>query len=294
MKRKLKINKKNKNSLTIFVSALVVGVILGGLVFTSELVNKPQDIRSRADEIVTCTAVQQVNRLYVRQTYNNGKNWGDWQGPNSAVTAGNGLINSFSAWLSGNGVTRQQAVRGNDLLVRSLDRSGRWSNWTTVNSDIPPAGTGTITSFSSHFFNHPGDLNGKVRQYAVKGGKLYVRTSTSEPATEPIIFGNWSGPNSAVDRVGEGVLTGFSSYEGFQTGSYENKQYAVKGGELWVRTSKDNKQWSAWTGPNSAADTAGRSGKLLHFATFVEGLELKQYAVKEEWDPACDPTAERL
>jgi hypothetical protein len=230
---------------------------------------------------------QQVAYLYVRTTSNNGETWNDWEGPNYAVTAGSGLITGFSAWTDVFAVTKQHAVRGGELWVRSLDRLGRWSDWTQTSDELYNRGTGSLTSFSSHFFNFPApNVNGKVRQYAVKGGQLWVRTSTSDVTREPIVFNEWAGPNGAVDGVGKGVLTGFSSYEGFQTGRYENKQYAVKGGQLFVRTSSDNVRWSEWSEPNPAADSAG-PGTLTHFATIIEVSELKQYAVKESTIEVC-------
>jgi hypothetical protein len=280
---------QRKLKMQFIAPALAMIITLAGVGVATQLSQRSQDVRSDASMGNSgggCN-IQQVGHLFVRTSSNNGKNWDSWKGPNEAVTAGTGLITGFSAWTDALSVNKQYAVRGGQLWIRTLDRAGNWSGWTQIPANIVNKGSGALTSFSSHFFNHPlPAVNGKVRQYAVKGGELWVRTSTSEAGREPTTWTEWAGPNKVMDGIGRGTLTGFSSYEGFGGGKYENKQYAVKGGELWVRTSADNVSWTAWQGPNRAADPAG-SGTLKSFAAIVEPTGIKQYAVKESTIEVC-------
>ncbi len=239
---------------------------------------------------VSCT-IEKDAALFVRSTSQNGTVWGEWSGPNAAVTAGSGTLSSFTAWTDAVSTTRQEVVRGGKLLTRSLGRTGGWSDWKESPFSTQLEASSPLTSVSTHFFNSP-TLNGSVRQYAVTAGQLYVRNAESEAGREPIVWSNWAGPNTAVNGVGSGTLTGFSSYESYLGGAFVNKQYAVIGGQLFVRSTTNNANWSAWDGPNPAADLAGKDvmpgAQLLSFATFQEGTELKQYVIKEIKREVCN------
>jgi uncharacterized repeat protein (TIGR01451 family) len=144
-----------------------------------------------------------------------------------------------------------------------------WTSWLNVTEAIPDnTSSGYITSFSSH--TRP---DKSIKQYVVRDGKLYVRTSDTN-------LNNWTGligPDSAIDGVGSGTLTSFSAF--ITPGTNLIQQHATKGGRIWSRTSPDDRNWSAWE--DHTANVAGiGSGAVRSFTAFImpDG-SIKQYLV---------------
>ena len=144
-----------------------------------------------------------------------------------------------------------------------------WVSWLNISEAAVISGnTGYLTSFTT--WNQP---DGSIKQYAVKGGKLYVRTSDAAGT-------NWSAliENSAVDRTGTGTLTSFSTAK-LRNNTYE--QHAVKGGVIWRRTSPDNSNWGdPWVDHTSFVSAHG-TGVITSFSQFIQpdGI-LKQFYVR--------------
>lgn len=133
-----------------------------------------------------------------------------------------------------------------------------WTTWLNVTEAVPDnTSSGYITSFSSH--TRP---DNSIKQYVVRDGKLYVRTSDTN-------LGNWTGligPNTAVDGVGSGTLTSFSAF--ITPGTNLIQQHATKGGKIWSRTSPDDSNWSAWE--DHTANVAGvGTGAVRSFTAFI-------------------------
>ena len=144
-----------------------------------------------------------------------------------------------------------------------------WTAWLNVTEAIPDnTSSGYITSFSSH--TRP---DNSIKQYVVRDGKLYVRTSDAN-------LGNWSGligPNTAMDGSGTGTLTSFSAF--ITPGTNKIQQHAAKGGKIWSRTSTDDVSWTAWE--DHTANVAGvGTGAVRSFTAFImpDG-SIKQYLI---------------
>jgi hypothetical protein len=184
----------------------------------------------------------------------------------------------------------QYAVKGGELWVRAGGLNRNWSGWAGPNPAVNSVGAGTLTSFSavSDTVSMASSRKIVVKQYAVKGGELFVRSMTKETG--------WTGwsvqPNRAADTAGSGLLTGFSMNVEPATVAAPNgllKQYAVKGGELWVRTSVNGAQWSGWDGPNPAVASVG--GKLISFDAARDVTSrniMNQYATVEREVQVCN------
>lgn len=192
-------------------------------------------------------------------------NWTEWLDSTEAVVAisQHGVLTGFDKFQPVYpGIdAKQYAVVGGKLFVRTSPQTGpdneSWTPWVGPNPVMNDIGSGELTHFSQNSY-----LDGNVpslKQYAVKGGQLWERSKKGNEN-----WSLWNGDSGVMPGVGNGILTGFSQYT-MPDGT--NKQYLVKGGELWVRVF-ENGQWQEWVGPNSAP-TAG-TGTLTSFVSVVQ------------------------
>ncbi|PIR59906.1 MAG: hypothetical protein COU68_03260 [Candidatus Pacebacteria bacterium CG10_big_fil_rev_8_21_14_0_10_45_6] len=197
---------------------------------------------------------------------------------NVAFTPGQSISNTYTCDADCTDTNQCTGVNSNFICYRPDAGNGvdQWTpNWFDSSVAIPAnVGAGLATSFDALILP-----DNTVKQYLVRGGELFVRTATIDTATkEAVGWTSWVGPNTAVTaETGTGTLTSFAGYVQ-KDGAI--KQYAVKGGELWVRTSTDNINWTLWDGPNVAANGFG-SGEFTSFSAYVQpDGATKQFFIK--------------
>ncbi|NCN06690.1 MAG: hypothetical protein GW946_02495 [Candidatus Pacebacteria bacterium] len=114
------------------------------------------------------------------------QDWSTWEDHTINVqSVGSGEITSFSVFIQPDGVLKQYYIRGGELWVRTQSPQGDWGEWTGSNADFDTVGSGDFTSFSGL-----SQRDGSIKQFGVRGGKIYVRDNAGgicRPAQNPTV-----------------------------------------------------------------------------------------------------------
>jgi hypothetical protein len=142
---------------------------------------------------------------------------------------------------------------------------GGWTSWLNSTGAVS-VGSGAITGFATANFN-----NTELKQYAVRGGQLWVRTYTERTG-----YSSWNDSTGAISGTG---ITNLVSFSGYVQANGNTKQYAVGDNKLFTRE-QINGTWTAWNDTTGATTGTG-TGTLTGFDNYVQanGNE-KQAAVR--------------
>ncbi len=152
-----------------------------------------------------------------------------------------------------------------------------WTPWLDSQDAIPSSvGSGLVTSFVG--FTRP---DGSIRQFLVRGGELFARTSTA-----PGVWDNWQ-KNDALNGVGSGTLTSLTAFVVPETGGATGtiRQHAVIGGKVWTREGRNGgTQWDPeWKDASSNFQGVGAdTGVITGYSAYVmpDGKSVKQHLVR--------------
>lgn len=152
-----------------------------------------------------------------------------------------------------------------------------WTPWLDSQDAIPSSvGSGLVTSFVG--FTRP---DGSIRQFLVRGGELFARTSTA-----PGVWDNWQ-KNDALNGVGSGTLTSLTAFVVPETGGATGtiRQHAVIGGKVWTREGRNGgTQWDPeWKDASSNFQGVGAdTGVITGYSAYVmpDGKSIKQHLVR--------------
>jgi hypothetical protein len=142
---------------------------------------------------------------------------------------------------------------------------GGWTSWLNSTGAVS-VGSGAITGFATANFN-----NTELKQYAVRGGQLWVRTYTERTG-----YSSWNDSTGAISGTG---ITNLVNFSGYVQANGNTKQYAVGDNKLFTRE-QINGTWTAWNDTTGATTGTG-TGTLTGFDNYVQanGNE-KQAAVR--------------
>jgi len=199
-----------------------------------------------------------------------------------AFTPGNPISSTYACNADCTSDSQCSAVDSKQICYRPTPGVGAdaWTVWLDSSEAVSASvGSGQATSFDA--FIQP---DGSIKQYVVKGGKLYVRIGTVDATTNTVTnWTAWDGPNPALSgATGAGTLTSFAAFA-LPNDPSTVRQHAVKGGQIWYRDGINNADWTAWADvtSNITGDSSAGTGTITSFASYVmSNNSVKQYLVR--------------
>lgn len=222
-------------------------------------------------------------------------NWNSWEDIshlfNGVNQVGVGEITGYDVEVYQDGRYRMFLTRGGEVhRITSLEGGG-WSAWENITSVFAPTGTAPVTSFTSALY-----ADGLLRQFVVRGGRVYRRTQESVDATRmrrigaralPVVqesWSSWSDITSLFANVGDTTKPIVSFHSALYVDG-KLRQFVGRGGETWRRTEPN---WETWENITSLFDPAGR-----HADTRVHAPIYKR-AMVIEYNPVMTTQGYRL
>ncbi|OGJ37395.1 MAG: hypothetical protein A3A82_02720 [Candidatus Pacebacteria bacterium RIFCSPLOWO2_01_FULL_47_12] len=171
------------------------------------------------------------------------------------------------------------AINANFICYRPNAGNGTdaWTAWVDSTEAIPSSiGAGTATGFVA--FTRP---DNSIRQFLVRGGKLFARTLTES--------GGWEAwlENDALNGIGSGTITSLSAFVVPETGGATGtiRQHAVIGGKVWTRDGANGGvNWSDWVeATNNFTGVGADTGVITGYSAYVmpDGKSIKQHLVRD-------------
>jgi hypothetical protein len=192
-------------------------------------------------------------------------NWNTWEDItplfDGVNQVGVGEITAYDVEVYQDGRYRMFLTRGGQVhRITSLEGGG-WTAWENITSVFAGTGTAPVTSFTSALY-----ADGLLRQFVVRGGRVYRRTQETVDATRmrrvgtralPVVDESWS-PWSDITTLFAGVGDTSKPIVSFHSALYADgklRQFVGRGGQTWRRTEPN---WETWENITSLFDPAGR------------------------------------
>jgi hypothetical protein len=210
-------------------------------------------------------------------------NWNTWEDIshlfNGVNQVGVGEITAYDVEVYQDGLYRMFLTRGGQVhRITSLEGGG-WSAWENITGVFAPTGTAPITSFTSALY-----ADGLLRQFVVRGGRVYRRTQESMDATRtsrvgtralPVVQESWSSW-SDITSLFAGVGDATKPIVSFHAALYVDgklRQFVGRGGETWRRTEPN---WETWENITSLfTPVGGHADPRVHAPIYKRAMVIE-------------------
>lgn len=189
-------------------------------------------------------------------------------GPASVVQGRTNTLASFSPTVYSDGLQRQYLVKNGRVYKRTEPNWNTWENITAAFNTVRQ-GIGEITAFDVELYR-----DGLHRQFLTRGGHVYRRIQTGVDQ-----WGAWENIDAAFPGTGSEPISSFSVAvyaDGLQ------RQFVVRGGQVFRRTQTASGGWPAWEDITSVFSGVGGSESTItafHVALYSDG-KLRQFLTR--------------
>ena len=189
--------------------------------------------------------------------------------PAAAQTQPAASVASFSPVVYADGLQRQFLVKDGRIYKRTETNWNLWEHITPAFDGARQVGSGEITAFDVELYT-----DGLHRQFLTRGGHVHRRVQTGVDQ-----WGAWENIDAAFVGTGNTAITSFTVAvyaDGLQ------RQFVVRGGQVFRRTQTVSGGWPAWENITTLLAGSGSSEATItafHVALYSDG-KLRQFVTR--------------